>query len=603
MKLEALPHLEGRRGTIVRAVYLVFAAITLVVMAGSLVFTGIDLFRNVPNTLALGFRTYTEQGRPVVRDVAPEAARAGVREGDTIVAIDGTALPDSASEFDIGARLGRVGETVALTTRGTDGRVGTHRLKRGDGWTRTDTASNLPAWLYASIEFLSAHLSSGFLVAASLLLFLRRGRDSEAMLFAFAFLLIGIRSPGFWLRAIGGVPSPLFDFGTSTGWALALIAVAGFPDGRFTSRVAKLLALATSVTWVLSEGTRVSGYEPPAWFWTLTFGLTVILATAAIVLRYRATPAGLQRQQIKWAVTGFCVSMLGMAISIGMYQAGIYGYSGSTVLFLLWVTTTALTIGMPLGLLVSLLRYRLYDADTAISRSVAYGMLTLTLLAIFAGSEKLIEALGEQYFGGSLGALAGGLGAAIAAVMIVPLHHRLTHWAERRFQGNVARMRRGLPLLVGDMRETASRGDMAETVLKRVEQGTRAVRGALIAGDRLMASRHVDAETVERWRAAWVPSEREGLDCAQSDPLFPMRVPLDADGCGRVGWVLLGPRPDGSFFGKDEREALEEIADPVARAIAVVSEREARQAALDGRIGKLEAAVARLMRNKTSATA
>ena len=55
-----------------------------------------------------------------------------------------------------------------------------------------------------------------------------------------------------------------------------------------------------------------------------------------------------------------------------------------------------------------MLRYRLYDADAVISRSVTFGALTLLLLGIFAGSEKVIELVGERYFGEELGMLAGG---------------------------------------------------------------------------------------------------------------------------------------------------------------------------------------------------
>jgi hypothetical protein len=72
------------------------------------------------------------------------------------------------------------------------------------------------------------------------------------------------------------------------------------------------------------------------------------------------------------------------------------------------------------------------------------------------------------------------------------------------------------------------------------------------------------------------------------------------------GWILLGPRPDGSFYGKDEQEALSEIADPVARAVQIVLLREAREAearraadatredmsAMSARISALEAALA-----------
>ncbi|TPG13637.1 hypothetical protein EAH84_05510 [Sphingomonas oligophenolica] len=255
-----------------------------------------------------------------------------------------------------------------------------------------------------------------------------------------------------------------------------------------------------------------------------------------------------------------------------------------------------------LGITTSLLRYRLYDADRAISRSVAFGALTLALLAVFAGSEKIIEVLGEEYFGESLGALAGGIGAAIAAVMIAPLHHRVTHWAEHRFQGALIKLRTGLPLLVGDMRETATPTHLAEVLLDRVESGVRASRGAIVIDSKVAAAKGIAVDAVQEWLGAWVVSSQvSALDCDRTDTLFPLRAPLYADGVGMVGWLLLGGRPDGSFYGKDERVTIATISEPTARALAIALQRAAREAAraeeigaLRGEIGDLRAIVARL---------
>ena len=92
----------------------------------------------------------------------------------------------------------------------------------------------------------------------------------------------------------------------------------------------------------------------------------------------------------------------------------------------------------------------------------------------------------------------------------------------------------------------------------------------------------VEAAELAEWRAAWVPALHGLLDCDPSDPMLPSRVPLEAEGHGHVGWLLLGPRPDGSFYGKDEREALADIADPLARALAIVRKREERDAKREG---------------------
>ena len=98
-----------------------------------------------------------------------------------------------------------------------------------------------------------------------------------------------------------------------------------------------------------------------------------------------------------------------------------------------------------LGLMVSIFRYRLYDADTVIGRSAAYGVLTFGFIALFAGAEKLAEIVGERYFEHSIGIVAGAVGAAIAAAVIVPLHNRVHRWAERRFQKPLIRLREGCP--------------------------------------------------------------------------------------------------------------------------------------------------------------
>jgi hypothetical protein len=249
------------------------------------------------------------------------------------------------------------------------------------------------------------------------------------------------------------------------------------------------------------------------------------------------------------------------------------------------------------GITVSLLRYRLYDADTTISRSIVYGALTLSLLAIFAGSEKFIEILGEEYFGERLGALAGGLGAAIAAVCIAPIHHRATHWAEHRFRSGLVKLREGLPLLVGDMRETATPVALADAMLARVETGVRARHSAVVVGGAILDARHANEAAVAEWltREA-VLSDASHLNIDRSDNLFPVRVPLRADGVGLVGWLLLGPRPDGSFYGREEREALQAIADPVARALSIAIERDRREASREERDAARDAEVGRLAR-------
>ena len=283
------------------------------------------------------------------------------------------------------------------------------------------------------------------------------------------------------------------------------------------------------------------------------------------------------------------------------------GHSGTTEMLanyaaFLWTHVGVLTF-LNLGTLllvafmtISLMRYRLYDADAAISRSVALGALTLSLLAVFAASEKLIELFGEEYFGKSMGTLAGGLAAAMAAVLLTPLHHRITHWAEHRFQGALVHLRHKLPLLVADMRENASPEAIADAVLARIKTGVRASHGAIVGSDGPIGVREIGDDAVTTWVAGWdAPAENgHGSDLDRADPLFPVRVPLHVDGLTGRFWLLLGPRPDGSFYGKEERDTLAEIADPIARALAVATQRKEREFEIERAMGKMADSIAAL---------
>jgi hypothetical protein len=220
------------------------------------------------------------------------------------------------------------------------------------------------------------------------------------------------------------------------------------------------------------------------------------------------------------------------------------------------------------------LRYRLYDTQAAISRSILYGGLTLALLAIFAGSEKIIEIAGEEYFGASIGALAGGLGAAFAAVAIAPLHHRLSHWVEHRFRKNLIHLRHDLPPLLIELGETSDPANVARTALDQLAHGLHAARGAVIADGAVLAAHDMDAAAVMPPDAG---AKRTGtVEIDKRDPLLPVRLPLGAEG----RWLLIGPR--------QEREILSELASPLAQALRVAADRTAQKADTAARFDRLE---------------
>jgi hypothetical protein len=599
-----LPPLRGRTGAVARTAHLALLALTLFALAVGTWMSARDLFITSPNNLAFGFVTSTgsstARGVRQVRVHTPtsEAARAsGLRRDDIILSIDGTRVPPDAAEHDIGRLTGAVrGDVATIVTRSVDGAIRTHRLPRqADAWSAEITGTGLTGWERSALLFGTEQLRLLLVLAAAILLFQRRSRDPVALLFATSFLMFcHMSGSGAWFWYWLGIDNAR-HFVSIILYTTLVLALNAFPDGRFVSRWTAALALVGAPIILLLW---IAG-----WQWRLISQGTlaicssaILLATiAGLVLRYRRLSPGPERQQIKWAVFGFTVAILISAIVSGLSAAGLFFQPNQgAASFVAGVAVTTLCwLLFPLGLLVSLLRFRLYDAETAISRSASYSFLTVLLVTGFAATKKGIELVGEQYFEGSAAIFSGGAAAAAAALMITPLHRRVMSWAEQRFQKALIALRRKLPDRVGDLRETATLEELADEVVERVQRGVRASRAALIVGGAAIASRDADPALIEE-SAALLPEAGEQVLQNARDRRFPVRVRLEQGEGESPAWLLLGPRPDGSLYGRDEREALSEIADPVARAIRIVRQRAAAAQAQEAVVSGLKAEVSAL---------
>ncbi|HEY0411828.1 MAG TPA: hypothetical protein VGD66_01645 [Allosphingosinicella sp.] len=578
----ALPPLEGRFGAALRGAFLGLAGLTLLMLAWGGWLAATDFFVTVPNNLAFGF--VTGSGSPTAPDTrqvrvfaasSDAARRSGLKRDDIILSVDGHAVPAHASEHDIGRLTGAVkGDVATIVTRSTDGAMRVHRLPRQpDAWSEKVAGTGLTGWQRSALLFGADELRLLFLAAAALLLYRSRRRDPVALLFGTVLLLFcHVSGSGFWFwhrLGVDGYKPWLASF----LYALLAVALSAFPDGRFPSRWTRwLVAGGVPLFVALALFQLLTGRLPlylPSW---LTIAL-LLACGLGLVLRFRGLPRGTERQQAKWAVAG-AASYILLTAAVAVPRLLLFGAEPGPAMFVASVLAgAAASILLPLGLLVSLLRYRLYDAEAAISRSAAYSILTLGLLIGFAASKKGLELFAEHLFEGSAAALSGGVAAAIAALMITPLHHKVTRWAEERFHKALIAMRRLLPDEVGDLRETAGLAELGEAVLARIERGVRATRLALVVEGHAVATRNLGAG---------------GPPVETGDPRFPVVLELRRPEGEPLGAILLGPRPDGSLYGKDERRALETIAGPVARDVDVVLRREAAARARAAEIGRLK---------------
>ena len=75
--------------------------------------------------------------------------------------------------------------------------------------------------------------------------------------------------------------------------------------------------------------------------------------------------------------------------------------------------------------------------------------------------------------------------------------------------------------------------------------------------------RGLTAAEVEAWRTSVFAQDYKSDICEASDRLFPIRVPLvpSSDEVEPIGYLLVGPRPDGSIPSREEQKALSEVSE------------------------------------------
>ena len=218
---------------------------------------------------------------------------------------------------------------------------------------------------------------------------------------------------------------------------------------------------------------------------------------------------------------------------------------------------------LQLGLLIALLRYRLYDAEIAIGRSVNFAVITLGVAAVFAAAGDALKQIVYNYSGNTSNEGPIIFAAALATIMVNPIQERVQRWSEKRFQKHLFLLRNDLPQSVRDMRETASLDEMVGEILAQVDRGVRAVRSPMIVNGCVLAVRGIGRDEVDAWRTSVFAQDYKSDICEASDRIFPIRVPLipSSDQEEPIGYLLVGPRPDGSVASRDEQNALAEVSE------------------------------------------
>jgi hypothetical protein len=154
--------------------------------------------------------------------------------------------------------------------------------------------------------------------------------------------------------------------------------------------------------------------------------LFFLASLLALVVRYRRS-RGVERQQMKWLTFAIAVLVFAFVVSFAAGPAIGQGLVADA-LFLIGV---AGLVFLPVAVAIAIRRYRLYEIDRVISRTLVYGALSLILGAAYAGLVLAGQAVFSSFAGGSNLAIAGST--LVVAALFFPARSRLQRLVERRF--------------------------------------------------------------------------------------------------------------------------------------------------------------------------
>lgn len=312
-----------------------------------------------------------------------------------------------------------------------------------------------------------------------------------------------------------------------------------FPDGRFTPRWIGVLGIAVTGIFIVffSQLERALGLsEELAWglFLTSVF-LFAIIGLFSQMLKWRQATL-VQKQQ-----TRLVLFALGAFIALPLLQTTLSLLFGDNAwlhflslhLFLLGAALFPITIG------ISALRYRLWQMDVLLNRTLVYGGLIGVILLLYIALVGLLGA----FLGRDGNVLFAVLATALVAVMLNPLRQRLQHLANRLIYGQRDDPLAVMAALSRQLEETAMPSQMLPAFVKAIAQALKLPYVAIVnnENDVLAASREKELATI------------------YSFPLIHQSQ--------TIGQLQIAPREVGEMFTHEEGELLRQVARQAGTAV------------------------------------
>ena len=225
-----------------------------------------------------------------------------------------------------------------------------------------------------------------------------------------------------------------------------------FPTGRLPSRRWRWLAWLTGAFVVVGVLTSafssdaylgalgpirnplgIEGFADVWRFVLITMAPLLYGATALSVLMRLRRAGGVERQQLKWFAYAVAIYAAATALNVAAFAVDGPRWFALTGVVVFTAAGPAPTIAIG----IAILRYRLYDIDLLINRTLVYGSLTATLVALYFGGVAITQATIQVLTGREeLPQIAIVASTLLIAALFNPLRRRIQSFIDRRFYRN-----------------------------------------------------------------------------------------------------------------------------------------------------------------------
>jgi hypothetical protein len=520
---------------------------------------------------------------------AGDAAGAGVQTGDILVAVND--VPITSIDQANPLLIGKIGDPLTITVRSGD------QAPRQVAMTFAGRFLQLLTQMGLSLQFLviyntafSCLLAAG-VILSSPLVFIRRSNDWLVILVAFSMLAFA----SFLVTPVGYgtlklhvlfMNNLIYMVGMVSMFIVFFIFPTGHFEPRWTRWISFLLIIPAVVDFLNLE--TINNVALDFYLWIGFFGLGAF----AQIYRYRRASTPTERQQTKRVVFGVVACFLIIAILdlVTILFAARLSYAQYILLSLfIRAGATLPVLILDLSFMFAIYRYRLWDTDLYINRTLVYSLVTLFLMVIWVLTTQVLNYAFKQFFGQQ----AGWLGALLSSLQVAAIYKPVRKWVEKwvntRFYKDRIDYSEALVELQPEMWDYLTPTDLGHILVTKVPALLQSTRSALFVRDskgltlievyELHPSEankfHFHEEILKKM------DEGKALDIPEGRP-FTLLVPLCVPRLkvyDLVGILALGERTKGRGYSRDHLADLTTLGRSAGTALYMLQLNEKKRAA------------------------